>query len=75
MIVIRKARLLQVSHHMGRDSEKSSYFIDLGFSGFPKLCLFRKNGNRSILHSVFQDRDLVTVVGSAKCLLPALSAK
>ena len=51
LLNIRKARLLQVAHHVGRHPENSSNLIDLKFSGFQKLCLFRRDANRRIFHS------------------------
>ena len=54
------------------DSENSSNLINLKFSCFEELCFIWRNGNRCILHSFFQNSNLVRI-SSAKSFVPAVS--
>ena len=72
LLNIRKARLFQVAHHVGRDSENSSDLIDLEFACFQELCLLRRDADGRVLHAFFQYGDLIGVAAATEGRLPAL---
>ena len=72
LLNIRKARLFQVTHHVGRHSENSRDLIDLEFSRLQKLRLLRRDADGRVLHALLQHGDLVAVAAAAEGGLPAL---
>ncbi len=73
LLDIRKARLFEVSDHMGRNSKNSSNFVDLEFSGFKELRLFWGNADGRIFHALFQNGDLPGVAAAAELALPCIA--
>ena len=71
LLNIIEAALFQVAYHMGRHPEDPRDLINLELPRLQKLCLLRRNGNRRILHPLFQNRHLVCIPTSAKSRLPA----
>ena len=62
LLNIRKARLLKITDHVWRYSEDSSYFINLKFSCFQKLCFIWGDGDRRVFHAFFQNSYLMRIV-------------
>lgn len=57
--ILEKLDFSQVTHHVRRDSENSSNFIDLEFTGLKELCLFRRDADRRIFHAFLKNSDLI----------------
>ena len=56
---------------MGRHSENSSDLIDLKFSCFEELCLFRRDADGRVFHALLQHSDFIGVSAAAEGGLPA----
>ena len=58
---------------MRRDSENSSYLIDLKLPGFQELRLLRGDGDGRVFQPFFQNGDLAAVGGAAELAHPGLT--
>ena len=72
LLDIGKRGLVQVTYHVRRDTENPRNLVDLKFSGFQKLCLFRRNGDGRVFHAFLQDCHLAGVSGPAELTHPAI---
>ena len=71
LLDIRKARLFQVAHHVGRHSENSSDLIDLEFACFEELGLLRRDADGRVFHALLQHGDFIGIAAATEGRLPA----
>ena len=70
LLNIRKARFFKVTDHVRRHSENSSYLVYLKFSCFKELCLFGRNTDGSVFHTLLKYSNLSAVGTPAELRLP-----
>ena len=73
LLNIRKARLFQITDHVGRYTENSSNFIDLEFAGLKELRLLRRDADRRVFHTFLKNSDLICVSAAAEGGLPTFT--
>ena len=72
LLNIGKTGLFQVANHMGWHSENTCDLVDLKFSRFQKLRLFRGDADRLCISCPLQNGDLISIAAAAEGGLPAL---